>query len=128
MLQERRGGFISITLIELPLINQLICRSPIPAADPPHSPTHTHTHTPFHPHPNPTSSQCCYDIVVMREHSYNVMEMLQRRYLRELITHADVLDPLQCLRCVRRCGCITPQRTSPRKITDTYGPDGGRIP
>lgn len=31
---EGGGRCISITLIELPLINQLICRDPVPAAEP----------------------------------------------------------------------------------------------
>lgn len=93
-----RRSCISITLIELSLINQLICKGPIPAPDP--------LLTIACPHPNTTSSHHHCDFVVMSQHSDNVMEMLQRRYLWVLSTLPDVPDPLQCLHCVQRFVCV----------------------
>lgn len=46
----KRGGSLSITLIELPLINQLICRGPIPTAEPPSLPSPPSSPQTQHPH------------------------------------------------------------------------------
>jgi len=41
--------------------------------------------------------------------------MLRRRYLWELITHADVPDPLQCLRlCMCVCVCVFMYAAAPQ--------------
>lgn len=69
---EGGGGCISITLIELPLINQLICRDPIPAAEPPiHSPTQ---HPPSH-HTSLLPWLCANEVTQLQCHG-NISETL----------------------------------------------------